>query len=79
MQKSTRKGSQGISAVGVNDGIGVGGSVVFVGMTFGFTVTGVAVTSIFVQDTKNKNRRTVKICFITLRLLRREDAKGLLY
>jgi hypothetical protein len=60
----------------VNDGTGLGRIGVLVGMTFVFTRTGEAVTSTFEQDTRNKNRRTAKICFIALRHFHREDAKN---
>jgi hypothetical protein len=63
MQKSTWKGSQGISVasevgvIGVADGKGVGGESVFVGMTFVFTTMGVSVRSMFVQATRINNKK----------------------
>ena len=57
MQKSTRNGSQEISAVAVADGTGIEGSAVLAGMTFVLTTTGIGVTWTFVQDTRNNSKR----------------------
>jgi hypothetical protein len=57
IQKSALNGSQGGSGVIVDDGIDVGGSAVFVGITLVFTTTGVFVTSVRVQETRANNRK----------------------
>jgi hypothetical protein len=59
MQKSTLKGLQGLSRVAVDDGTGVGGKAVFVGMIVVLKATGVAVASMFIQDARNRREHNV--------------------
>ena len=49
---------------GAEEGMGVAGNNVFVGMIFVLTATGVSVTPVAAQDTRNIDRRRLSICFI---------------
>jgi len=68
MQNSAAKGSQGVFAVnvaeGVTDGTGVEGREVLVNGAFVFTATGVSVPTATAQDTRIKERRRLKIRFM---------------
>jgi hypothetical protein len=57
MQKSAWNGSQGISVGETSDGTGVGKNGVLVGIAFVLANTGVAITSVFVQDTRRSSKK----------------------